>query len=210
MTSCPEEAEDDSKDSSSSLIYHETQSSFNLQCLVHAINNLLGDHRVDRTDLDAICDELAAAPEYSSSSKWWSTTTLLSQNPHRSALGLGNYDANVAMVALQRQGLDASFFDGRKTVDELMVLLQSQSDDETASTSLRLQGLLLNVSGKVRIPLINPRHWISYRLVETCWWRLDSKQNGPELIEDLAESMKEHLSAKDHILIVRKSGINMS
>lgn len=37
-------------------------------------------------------------------------------NPHRSILGLGNYDINVIMTALQRKGCDAVWFDKRKYV----------------------------------------------------------------------------------------------
>lgn len=35
-------------------------------------------------------------------------------NPHRSFLGLGNYDVNVIMTALQMQGFEACWFDKRK------------------------------------------------------------------------------------------------
>lgn len=39
-------------------------------------------------------------------------------NPHRSVLGLGNYDVNVVMTALQRRGLEAVWFDKRKYVQQ--------------------------------------------------------------------------------------------
>lgn len=35
-------------------------------------------------------------------------------NPHRSILGLGNYDINVIMTALQTKGYEAIWFDKRK------------------------------------------------------------------------------------------------
>lgn len=35
-------------------------------------------------------------------------------NPHKSILGLGNYDINVIMTALQIKGCEAIWFDKRK------------------------------------------------------------------------------------------------
>jgi len=35
-------------------------------------------------------------------------------NPHRSLLGIGNYDINVIMVALQSHGYETVWFDKRK------------------------------------------------------------------------------------------------
>lgn len=35
-------------------------------------------------------------------------------NPHRSVLGLGNYDINVIIVALQKKQCEAVWFDKRK------------------------------------------------------------------------------------------------
>jgi len=37
-------------------------------------------------------------------------------NPHRSILGIGNYDVNVLMAALQNKGYSAFWFDKRKLV----------------------------------------------------------------------------------------------
>lgn len=37
-------------------------------------------------------------------------------NPHKSLLGLGNYDVNVIMAALQMKGFEAIWFDKRKWV----------------------------------------------------------------------------------------------
>jgi len=37
-------------------------------------------------------------------------------NPHRSLLGIGNYDINVIMVALQSRGYETVWFDKRKSV----------------------------------------------------------------------------------------------
>ena len=54
-----------------------------------------------KAELDDLCLQLA--PD---SSTWW--------NPHRSPLGLGNYDVNVMMAALQLKDYQAIWFDKRK------------------------------------------------------------------------------------------------
>jgi len=52
-----------------------------------------------QSDLDAICASLAP--------KAW-------LNPHKSLLGLGNYDINVITAALHKIGLEPVWFDKRK------------------------------------------------------------------------------------------------
>lgn len=71
-------------------------------CALHALNNLFQERDAfSKTELDAIC--------YSLSPNVWI-------NPHKSLLGLGNYDINVIMAALQRKGYEAIWFDKRKWV----------------------------------------------------------------------------------------------
>ncbi len=53
----------------------------------------------EKKDLDEMCTTLA--PD-----SWW--------NPHRSPLGLGNYDVNVMMYALQSKSYQTLWFDKRK------------------------------------------------------------------------------------------------
>jgi len=58
-------------------------------------------------DLDEICAELAPdAPT------WW--------NPHKSSLGLGNYDVNVIMFALHKHGYETIWFDRRRYLIEFI------------------------------------------------------------------------------------------
>lgn len=52
-----------------------------------------------KSELDEICEQLSPC-------EWI--------NPHRSVLGLGNYDINVIMTALQTKGYEAIWFDKRK------------------------------------------------------------------------------------------------
>ena len=79
-------------------LYHERQ--VRQMCALHVLNNLFQDPKAfDKAELDIICKEL-------SPDTWF--------NPHKSALGLGNYDVNVVMTALQRRGYKTLWFDKRK------------------------------------------------------------------------------------------------
>lgn len=68
-------------------------------CALHALNNLFQERGFSKQELDQICDSLS--PDV------WI-------NPHKSLLGLGNYDINVIMAALQRRGCEAVWFDKRR------------------------------------------------------------------------------------------------
>jgi hypothetical protein len=172
------------KSTSTLLPYHEKQSHWNQLCLVHALNMLFGSKQVDQATLNVICERLA--PD---SSSWW--------NPHRSALGLGNYDANVALTVFQEHGLEATFCDNRKPVDELLARLGA------------LEGLLVNVPGSMFLP--GSRHWIAYRPTATVkasppasWWILDSKQAGPIQVDSMEQALADHLARGDYIIMVQK------
>lgn len=150
---------------------------FNQLCLVHAINMLLGGDIVDKHSLDQVCMTLSPV------NKWW--------NPHRSVLGTGNYDVNVAMYVLEELGYSVSFFDGRKSAEEMPLK--------------QCSGLLLNVRGSRFSPF--SRHWVSYRQVELpndLWYLLDSNEEGPREVNDIVQTMKDHLSSGNHILMLKK------
>lgn len=70
-------------------------------CALHALNNLFQERGFSKQELDQIC--------YSLSPDVWI-------NPHKSLLGLGNYDINVIMAALQTRGCEAVWFDKRRYV----------------------------------------------------------------------------------------------
>ena len=65
-------------------------------CALHALNNVFQERAFTKADLDAICSDL-------SPSTWL--------NPHRSWLGLGNYDVNVLTAALHKKAFDLVWFD---------------------------------------------------------------------------------------------------
>lgn len=79
-------------------IYHEKQ--VRELCALHALNNLFQEKDCfTKAELDSICHSL-------SPDNWI--------NPHKSVLGLGNYDINVIMKALQSRQCEAIWFDKRK------------------------------------------------------------------------------------------------
>jgi len=82
---------------STSVIYHEKQS---LQrCGIHALNNLFQGPVFSTTSFNEICNKLA--PD-----SWI--------NPHKSVLGLGNYDVNVMIAAVESRGYVLKWLDNRK------------------------------------------------------------------------------------------------
>ena len=84
-------------------LYHERQT--RMMCAMHCVNNVLQSHQFLKSDMDKICQELA--PNHT-----WC-------NPHCNPLGLGNYDVNVMMVALQQKNLELVWFDRRNSVRQL-------------------------------------------------------------------------------------------
>ncbi|XP_069689307.1 josephin-2-like isoform X2 [Periplaneta americana] len=137
-------------------IYHERQ--VKELCALHALNNLFQERDAfSKTELDAIC--------YSLSPNVWI-------NPHKSLLGLGNYDINVIMAALQRKGHEAIWFDKRK--------------DPKCLNLDNILGFILNVPsdyklGFVLLPL-RRRHWVTIRQIHGTYYNLDSKLESPQLI----------------------------
>ncbi|CAH1403607.1 unnamed protein product [Nezara viridula] len=160
-------------------VYHEKQ--VKELCALHALNNLFQSREAfTKSELDEICQAL--------SPHVWI-------NPHKSFLGLGNYDVNVIMAALQRKGCEAVWFDKRKPPECLELS--------------HIQGFILNVPsdyrfGFVLLPL-KKRHWIAIRQVSGVYYNLDSKLDSPHMIgqaNDLMAYLKEQLDSRDKELFV--------
>ena len=101
-------------------IYHERQ---RLQmCAIHAINNLFqGSEVLQRKEMNEICKNL-------------SPNSLM--NPHKSALGVGNYDINAIMAVMSMRGYEVVWFDKRRQVEKFLIVkllvLGPFSDCQTA------------------------------------------------------------------------------
>ncbi|ESP04017.1 hypothetical protein LOTGIDRAFT_177803 [Lottia gigantea] len=171
--------------------YHERQQKE--LCALHVLNNLFQDKnpsdRFTKKDLDDICIRL-------------SPDSFI--NPHRSFLGLGNYDVNVIMSAVQRKGCETVWFDKRKSINSLIFE--------------NIVGFILNIPtdyrlGFVRIPL-HRKHWIAIRKLQGLYCNLDSKLESPETIgteEELKDFLKSQLDdVNKELLLVVHSEISES
>lgn len=137
-------------------IYHERQT--RQLCALHTLNNLFqGEQSYTKEQLDQICNDL-------SPNVWI--------NPHRSPLGLGNYDINVIMTALQLRNCEAVWFDKRK--------------DPSCIDLNAIVGFILNVPSDYKFAFVTlplqKRHWIAIRRIEGKYYNLDSKLREPECI----------------------------
>lgn len=154
-------------------------------CALHALNNLFQERDFSKQELDQIC--------YSLSPDVWI-------NPHKSLLGLGNYDINVIMAALQRRGREAVWFDKRRFVfNNINVTLTLNYTKLFIYTFMKfflrdpkclcldnIEGFILNVPteyklGFVLLPL-KRRHWIALKKIHGAFYNLDSKLDSPQLI----------------------------
>jgi len=160
-------------------IYHERQ--VKELCALHALNNLFQSSTAfSKQQLDEICYNL-------------SPNNFL--NPHKSIFGLGNYDINVIMAALQLRSYEAIWFDKRR--------------DPSCLNFLNIQGFILNIPseyklGFLRLP-IHRKHWIAIREVNSLFYNLDSKLDHPEIIgreKELLTFLKEHIDSNEHEIFV--------
>lgn len=167
------------------MIYHEKQSKE--LCALHVLNNIFQSHDAfTQKDLDKICNEL-------SPNTWI--------NPHKSWLGLGNYDINVLTAALQTRDYSVVWFDKRK--------------DPSCISLGKVLGFILNIPseykvGWIHLPTFNRKHWIAMRKIEETFYNLDSKLSSPSLIGDELEFinfLREQLKVEDIqlLLVVEKS-----
>lgn len=79
-------------------IYHERQT--RMLCALHSLNNLFQDpNAFSKEMLDDLCYQL-------------NSDSFI--NPHKNAIGLGNYDVNVLMAALQLKDYETVWFDKRR------------------------------------------------------------------------------------------------
>ncbi|KAF0765319.1 josephin-2 [Aphis craccivora] len=169
----------------STPIYHEKQSKE--LCALHALNNLFqSKNAFKQMELDAICFSLSPNNYI---------------NPHRSILGIGNYDVNVLIAALQNKGYSAFWFDKRK--DPKMLKLD------------QIFGFVMNIPSECRLGFLwlplKRRHWISIKNINGIYYNLDSKLPKPSQIgneEDLYNYFRNQLHINDNQLFVVVTGDN--
>ncbi|VDM00312.1 unnamed protein product [Schistocephalus solidus] len=98
-------------------------------------------------------------------------------NPHCNIFGLGNFDVNVLILALQENGHDIVWFNRQKSIADYNLNWQL------------LTGFILNTSRKLLPPIpVTSRHWIAFRGFPSpegehfLYYDLDSKLPSPLLV----------------------------
>ena len=129
-------------------------------CLLHSLNALFQRKKFSNGDMDVICNQLAPDKII---------------NPHKSILQTGNYDANVLMMALHKEGVDVQWFDSRKaatelTLDEAFLCPKGKYSE--------FMGFIVNNPKKVMM-VFNRRHWLTIKRVKGVWFNFDSKNAAP-------------------------------
>ncbi|XP_075725453.1 josephin-1 isoform X1 [Rhipicephalus microplus] len=161
-------------------VYHERQ--VKELCALHALNNLFQDGQAfTKGSLDDICHRFLS-PDHL-------------VNPHKSMLGLGNYDVNVIMSALQLRGYEAIWFDKRK--------------DPSCIDLAKIVGFILNVPSEMKFGFLqfplSRKHWIAVREVNGTFYNLDSKLEAPAVIgksQELLQYLREQIKCKDREIFI--------
>jgi josephin len=145
-------------------LYFERQE--RMHCAVHCANNLLQEKRFSKQDFDVISEELHKIQQQQEQSGMFNSFF----NPHKSILGLGNFDVNVLVKAFEKVGYSMNWVDKRLKCVEIL---------EKNKNAL---GLIINIkeSGFSIGSLFGNRHWIALKPIsEDSWINLDSKLPAP-------------------------------
>lgn len=154
-------------------IYHEKQRK--QLCLLHTLNNLFQRREFEQQELDAICENLDGR-------RWL--------NQHRSWIGMGNYDANILLVALQNRGLVGRWFDRR---------MQTTRIDHD-----RIIAYIFNIPTTpiAILPFYKGRHWFPIVRIDNVYYNLDSKLPNPVQIDDFPAFIERNLTDQNELLLV--------
>ena len=172
-----------------------------LLCGLHALNNAVqGDAaHWDKAELDALCDTLD--PPVCGG---WCLCWL---NKHRHWLGLGDYDVNVLLCALESRGLVGSWWDARLGETRL----RAELAEALPASGQPIMALLVNGgSGRQGGGRFGPRggtnHWWAVRREGSAWWDLNSLARVPVKYMDLGELVNDLsglLHAGGHVRVIR-------
>lgn len=155
-------------------IYHEKQS--RMLCGVHSLNNALQQKLFDKTKFDEICLKLDSNKV---------------ANSYRNIFGLGNYDVNVLMHALNEEGYSLMWLNATKEINESYL------------NPNNIEAYLVNKPQPFKVLNFNlpiwGKHWISFKYINDTetpgYYNLDSKLYDPEFISSDTESFYQHLNS---------------
>lgn len=180
------------EDSSNTVeVYHEKQTMW--RCGLHAVNALLQRKAYTAREFDTLADNLIISRRF-----WWI-------HPHRSLFGLGNYDVNVLMCAIESAGYDVQWLPENTNFRDLV-----QKHDA-------LVGFLVNVSGNWQPPwplnflIPERRHWLAVSRYPEQFYIVDSNLRSPSRLDDedaLTRYFVRVKSESAHVLSVEKKRIS--
>lgn len=153
-------------------LYHEKQ---RLQlCLVHTLNTLLQRDEFSKADLDCIAENLH-------SSRWF--------NRHRSMFGLGNYDVNVLIAALEMKNLTLKWFDSRRSTSCL--------------NFSKIYGFIFNITLHGYVPFWTGHHWFTVRQIgDAGFFNFDSKISEPMPVDDFVQFADTLLASGAQLMVI--------
>jgi len=116
-------------------------------------------------------------------------------------LGIGNYDINSIMKALESIDMTVIWYDKRREITKESIQIEEA------------YGYIMNLPtdytfGFITLPLIKSRHWISLRKVNDKYYNLDSKLDKPKIIGDSEEFvayLKSEMTSNNKELFIIKS-----
>ncbi|KAF7639523.1 Josephin domain-containing protein [Meloidogyne graminicola] len=155
-------------------IYHEKQRK--QLCLLHTLNNLFQRREFSQQELDEICERLDDRRYF---------------NPHRSWIGLGNYDANILLIALQSRDFTGRYFDKRLPAYRIKHKL--------------IRAYIFNIPSPpfTLLPFFKGRHWFAVLSINNVYYNLDSKLDAPiKITEDFNTFIDKLLEAGNELLLV--------
>ncbi|KAI8873260.1 hypothetical protein GQ42DRAFT_160685 [Ramicandelaber brevisporus] len=122
-------------------------------CAQHALNNLLQRPAFTRHQLDSFAADLYDQQQQNEPRSWPLNTSIAASlsNPHKNPLGWGNYGIHVIEVALQSEGMEMQWIDGRKDAGYAAALaklseMRMEPPQPDAGQGELLVGLLINYS----------------------------------------------------------------
>jgi josephin len=112
-------------------------------------------------------------------------------NPHRSVLGLGNYDINIIMKAIQNKGFEIIWHDKRRdlkmfTFDNIVGFILNIPNPSLKKDNNESPGFISNLFSFPYNLILPKRHWISIVMnpEDHMYYDLDSKLSSPMKIGD--------------------------
>ncbi|KAN0011741.1 hypothetical protein ACTFIU_007307 [Dictyostelium citrinum] len=118
-------------------------------CGLHSLNNFFQYQKFTQKDMNDIAYEIDITNRFI--------------NPHKSVLGLGDYDANVLVKALTSNGYEIQWFDKREKIEDLNL-------DE-------IHGVLINTISFRIFSLYEARHWFILKNMNQLKIKSDNNNN---------------------------------